>query len=250
MSEQKQKPGPTAFDRREVVSGRTVGLVIATLILFGLIALISDTFLSPYTMFVLSRQAAFFTLIAFAQAVCLVVGGMNLAVGAVGSICTVALGLCLSGLGLSGWVAVPVTLVVGSLAGLLNGLLIVKLKINSFIVTLSTMFIFMGLRSGISGGNPYAVGKGFTFIGQEGCLGVPYVFVIMLGVLGAISYLYSHTVFGRRMLATGGNPDAARLSGISNDNMIVGANVLSGVLASLAAVLYASELGSAAPETG
>ena len=82
MSEKEEKQGAGAFDRREVISGRTVGLIIATLILFGLIALISHTFLSAYTMFVLSRQVAFFTLIAFAQAVCLVVGGMNLAVGA------------------------------------------------------------------------------------------------------------------------------------------------------------------------
>ncbi len=238
------------FEKREFTSGRTIGLIMATLVLFGIIALTSDTFLRKYTMFILSRQVAFFTLIALSQAVCLVVGGMNLSVGAVGSISTVCLGLCLANMGLSGWLAVPIALLAGAAAGLINGLLIVKLKINSFIVTLSMMFIYMGLRSGISGGTPYDVGEGFTFIGQSGFLGIPYVFIIMLLVLTVMSYMYSHTVFGRRMLATGGNPDAARLSGISNDNMLIGANLLSGVIASLAAVLYASELGSAAPETG
>ena len=69
-------------------------------------------------------------------------------------------------------------------------------------------------------------------------------------VLGGVSYLYRNTVFGRRMLATGGNLDAARLSGIRTDRMIVGANALSGLFAALTAVLWASELGSAAPETG
>ncbi len=238
------------FDRRELVSGRTVGLIMATLILFGLIVLISDTFLSGYTMIVLSRRVAIVTLIAMAQAVCLVVGGMNLAVGALASISTVCLGICLARWGLSGWMAVPITLLLGMAAGLVNGLLIVKLQIHSFIVTLSMMFIYMGLRSGISGGNPYDVGTSFTVVGQGDLLGIPYVFLIAAGVLAATSYLYSHTVFGRRMLATGGNPDAARLSGINNDHMIVGANLLSGLLAALAAVLYASELGTAAPETG
>ncbi|OVE77361.1 hypothetical protein BVX99_02780 [bacterium F16] len=138
----------------------------------------------------------------------------------------------------------------GALAGLGNGIFITKLKIDSFIVTLSMMFIYMGLRSGISGGTPYKVPLSYTFIGQEGVLGIPYVFVIMILVLGAFSFLYRYTVFGRRMLATGGNLDAARLSGINNDNMIIGANVLSGLLAGLAAVLWASEMGSAAPETG
>ena len=173
MSEQEDKVAATGFERRELMSGRTMGLIIATLLLFGLLAMVSDTFLSSYTMFIISRQVAFFTLIAFAQAVCLVVGGMNLAVGAVGSVCTVCLGLCLVNLGLSGWVAVPITIAFGALAGLLNGMLIVKLKINSFIVTLSMMFIYMGLRSGISGGNPYEVGAGFTVIGQKGFMGIP-----------------------------------------------------------------------------
>jgi ribose transport system permease protein len=238
------------LDRREIVTGRTVGLIIAALVLFGGIAAISDTFLSKYTLFVLSRQVAFFAIIALAQAVCLVVGGMNLSVGAMGSICTVVLGLCLAEWGLSGWFAVPVVLLAGGMAGLLNGLLIVKLRINPFIVTLSMMFIYMGLRSGISGGQPYVVPGSFTIVGQRGVVGIPYVFLIMLVVLSAFSYVYRNTVFGRRMLATGGNPDAARLSGINNDRMIVGANALSGLLAALAAVLWASELGSAAPETG
>lgn len=238
------------LEKRTVITGRTIGLITAALILFGSIALISDTFLSSYTMFVLSRQIAFFTLIALAQAVCLVVGGMNLSVGAIGSICTVALGLSISTAGLSGWIAVPLTLLCGAAAGLANGLLIVKLRIDSFIVTLSMMFIFMGLRSGISGGQPYEVPASFGIVGQRGIMGVPFVFIVMLAVLAVFSYMYRNTVFGRRMLAAGGNPDAARLSGINNDNMILGANILSGLLAALAAVLWASELGSAAPETG
>ncbi len=239
-----------SLDQRTMITGRTMGLIMAALILFGGIALISGTFLSSYTMFVLSRQIAFFTIVALAQAVCLVVGGMNLSVGAIGSMSTVVLGICFAEAGLSGWIAVPMALLCGCVAGLANGLLIVKLRINSFIVTLSTMFVLMGLRSGISGGQPYPVPASFCTVGQQGIFGIPYVFLIMLGVLTVVSYMYRNTVFGRRMLATGGNADAARLSGINNDNMIIGANVLSGALAALAAILWASELGSAAPETG
>src|SRR4029077_3817212 len=123
-----------------------VGLAFAT-------ASVSHTFLSSYTMFVLSRQMAFSILIALAQAVCLVVGGMNMSVGAIGSMATVIMGICFQNLGLNAWLAVPVVLLFGLVAGL--SLIITKLKINSFIVTLSTMFVYMGLRSGISGGSPY-----------------------------------------------------------------------------------------------
>jgi len=245
----------SSLERRVLIPGRTWGLIVATAVLFGAIAYNSNTILKPYTIFTISRQVEQFVLIALAQAVCLVVGGMNLSVGGIGSLTTVALGLGLDNWGLPAWQAVPVALAVGSACGLVNGLLIAKLKINSFIVTISTMFIFMGLRSGISGGSPYAVPDSFTVVGRGGIGGdqgnvIPYVFLIMLAVLGAVAYMYRNTVFGRRMLATGGNEDAARLSGIRTDRMILGANVLSGLFAALAAVLYAAELGSAAPETG
>jgi len=235
---------------RELISGRTLGLIISTSVLFLGLTLLSESFLSKYTMFVISRQVAFYVLIALAQAVCLVVGGMNLSVGAIGSISTIILGLCLDNWGLPSWLAVVIALSAGAWAGLLNGLIITRLKIDSFIVTLSMMFIYMGLRSGISGGSPYKVPDSFTFIGQQSVLGIPYVFVIMLVVLAFVGYMYRNTVFGRRMLATGGNENAARLSGINTDNMILSANVLSGLFAALAAVLWASKLGSAAPETG
>lgn len=245
-------PAPLADERetREWFSGRTNGLIISFTILFCVLAIKSETFLSGYTMFVLSRQVAFYVLIALAQAVCLAVGGMNLSVGGIGGLATVVLGLCLDPWRLPSWLAVVLALGFGGLSGLLNGLLITRLRIDSFIVTLSMMFLFMGLRSGISGGQPYSVPASFTFIGQHSLLGIPDVFFIALLVLVLMSYLFRNTVFGRHLLATGGNVTAARLSGVATDRMIVWANVLSGSFAALAAVLWASQLGSAAPETG
>jgi ribose transport system permease protein len=237
-------------DRRERVSGRTLGLVISTAILFAILALLSQSFLSGYTMFVVSRQMAFYVLVALSQAFCLVVGQMSLAVGAIGSIATVVLGLGLDTWGLPAGLAVALALGVGVFAGWVNGIIITRLRIDSFIVTLSMMFIFMGLRSGISGGSPYKVPESFSFVGQKSLGGIPYIFLIVIGLLGIVGYMYRNTVFGRRMLATGGNAAAARLSGIKTNAMVVWAHVLSGAFAALAAVLWASKLGSAAPETG
>jgi len=250
-----KRPGPRspraeAGDRRERISGRTLGLIISAAILFAVLALISQSFISGYTMFVVSRQMAFYVLVALSQAFCLVVGQMNLAVGAIGSITTIVLGLGLETWGLPAWLAVILALGIGLLAGALNGLLITRLKIDSFIVTLSMMFIFMGLRSGISGGSPYKIPESFSFIGQKSLFGVPYVFLLVVLLLGLVGYMFRNTIFGRRLLATGGNAAAARLSGIATDRMVVWAHVLSGAFAALAAVLWASKLGSAAPETG
>ncbi len=229
---------------------RTDGLCLSFTALFCVLAIASTTFLSGYTMFVLSRQVAFYVLIALAQAVCLVVGGMNLSVGGIGSLATVLLGLCLERWQLSPWLAVPVALGFGCASGFANGWFITRLRIDSFVVTLSMMFLLMGLRSGISGGQPYALPESFTFVGQKALLGVPCVFWISLAVLALIALLFERTVLGRHLIATGTNADAARLAGIPTDRMIVIANVLSGFLAALAAVLWASQLGSATPETG
>jgi ribose transport system permease protein len=242
--------GATEKAFRPVMTGRALGLLIATAVLAFATASVSHTFLSSYTMFVLSRQMAFSILIALAQAVCLVVGGMNMSVGAIGSMATVIMGICFQNLGLNAWLAVPIVLLFGLIAGLINGLIITRLKINSFIVTLSTMFVYMGLRSGISGGSPYSIPDDFGFIGQESILGVSWVFVLVIFILLVAAYIFSSTIFGRQLLATGGNENAARLCGIATDRMVLWAHVISGVLAGLAAVLWTSMIGSAAPETG
>ncbi len=250
------KPEPTGTvpelgkQSRRFRGGRALGLLIGTVVLFGAIASVSDTFLSPYTMFIIARQIAFSILIALSQAVCLVVGGMNLSVGAIGSIATVILGLCFQNLGWNAWLAVPVTLLFGVVSGAINGLIITRLKINSFIVTLSMMFVYMGLRSGISGGAPYTIPADFGFIGQSAVFGVSWVFVLVCLILLATGYMFSYTVFGRQMLATGGNEHAARLCGIATDGIVFRAHMISGFLAALAAVLWASMVGSCAPETG
>lgn len=230
--------------------GRTGGLIMSTAILFTILVCASDTFFSAYTMSVLARNVAIYVLIALSQALCLVVGGMNLSVGAIGGFCTVMLGVCMEKMGLSGWVAIPLTLIIGAIAGLINGGLITRLKIDSFIVTLSMMFVFMGLASGISGGFPYKLPESFTFAGQGNWLGVPVMFVLIIVVLIAAAYLFSQTVTGRYLLATGGNLEAARLSGINTSGMIVAANTLSGLVAALVAILWASKNGSASPKTG
>src|SRR6266404_3199847 len=175
--------GATEKAFRPLMTGRALGLLIATVVLAFATASVSHTFLSSYTMFVLSRQMAFSILIALAQAVCLVVGGMNLSVGAIGSMATVILGMCFQNLGLNAWVAVHIALLFGVVAGAINGLIITRLRINSFIVTLSLMFVYMGLRSGISGGSPYIIPQDFGFIGQTAIFGVSWVFVLVCLIL-------------------------------------------------------------------
>lgn len=240
------------FGQTDWVSGRTLGLIIFAGVLAIVMALVSPSFLTAETFFSQSRYVAFYVLVAMAQAICLAIGDMNLAVGAVGSIATVAFGLLVAPdhAHLSPWIAVLLTLLIGPITGLLHGLAITRLKIDAFIVTLSTMFVYMGLRSGISGGNAYTVPQSFWWLGQSGVGWLPYMVIIVLAILCGVSILYGRTVLGRWLIATGTNQVATRFSGIDTNRMIVIAHVLSGCFAVLAAIVWASQSGNAAPQTG
>jgi len=236
---------------KELLNRRETGIVIPALVLFIIFSVFTDSFLTEYNMFNISRNLAFNVFIALGQAVVIAIGGMNLSVGAIGGLSTIVVGHLLVNAGAPGGVAVAAGLLTGLLAGFMNGIIITKLKLNAFIVTLSTSFIFTGLVYGISRGYPYTdIPKSFTYVGRKSFAGLPIVFWILILVLVALHYMYRHTVTGRRLLATGGNENAARLSGINTDRMIVTANVLSGFFASMTGVLYVSRMGSAQPATG
>ena len=239
--------------QRDWVSGRTLGLVLFAGILMIAMSLASPNFLTQETFFSQSRYIAFYVLVAMSQAVCLAVGDLNLTVGAVGSVTTVALGLLIAPdfAALPWYAAVPLAFLLGPVTGLLHGWIITRLKIDAFIVTLSMMFVYMGLRSGISGGASYTIPANFWWLGQ-GSMGawLPFMVILVAGVLWAISYMYRNTVLGRRLLATGSNTEAARLSGIDTSRMVMIAHVFSGCFAAGAAILWASWSGNAAPQTG
>ncbi|MFW6312329.1 MAG: ABC transporter permease [Spirochaetota bacterium] len=234
-----------AFQRKETpIAG-------AAVVLFVVFAISSDSFLTPFNIFNVSRNLSFNIFIALGQTFALVVGGLNLSVGAIGGLSTVTVGLMVSTLGLPSWLAVITALAVGLLAGFINGILITKLKLNSFIVTLSTTFIFTGLVYGISRGYPYTdIPEQFSYFGRQSLLFFPAVFWLMIAALIAVWYFFAKTVTGRRMLATGSNETAARLSGINTDRIIVTANVIGALWAALTGILYVSRMGTAQPATG
>lgn len=241
----------SGFGARDWVNGRTLGLITFAGLLMIVMAIVSPGFLTKLTFVSQSRYVAFYVLVALAQAVCLAAGDMNLAVGAVGSLTTVLLGLLFASAHLSAWVAVPAAFLIGPVTGYLHGWAVTRLKIDAFIVTLSMMFVYMGLRSGISGGNSYTIPSSFWWLGQGNiATWIPWMLFLVVLVLVAVSYMYQNTVLGRRLLATGSNAEAARLSGINTRRMVVTAHVLSGCFSALAAIAWASWSGNAAPETG
>lgn len=236
---------------RALLARAEVSVLIAVILLGLLFSVSSANFLSSYNIYNLSRTAALYIFIALSQASVIVVGGMNLSLGYIGGMTVVAAGHIMQNWGAGSAVAGAGGLAVGLLAGLLNGLAITKMKINSFVVTLATSFVFKGLVTGVSEGFPYTnLAPGFTTLGRGTFLGLPYMLYLAVLVLLVVWYLYKYTIIGRKLLATGGNLQAARMAAINTDATIMVANVLSGLFAALAGVCAVSMNGSAQPTTG
>jgi ribose transport system permease protein len=218
---------------------------------FVAIALVFATplFLQPSNMLNVLLTAAVVALIAAGQTYVIILAEIDLSVGAVLGFSAITTA---SVTGQFGPVAgLAAGLAVGALAGLINGVLVTKAKMPSFIATLATMSIFAGLTLQFSQGNPVKVTDGmFLALGQGNLLGIPTPIWIML-VLGVLfGYILARTRYGRELYATGDNADAARLAGISTDRVKIVAFMISGVLAATAGFILTARLGTAQPTAG
>ncbi|MCW3816003.1 ABC transporter permease [Micromonospora sp. DR5-3] len=221
-------------------------LAAAAVVGFATLAVATDfNLLTAGTMDAFLSFLAVPLVIGLAQMVVLAVGQMNLSVGVLTGFCSMATAWLMVDAALPASLAVLAALVLGALVGLVNGLLVVFTRINGFIVTLATMTILEGLRYGVHGTGTYqGYSPGLRAMGQASVLGIPVVFLLALAVAVATALFFRRTVSGRRLLASGGNPFAARLSGISNDRALVLAHTLSGLLAGVAAVIVVAAFGS------
>ena len=236
---------------KDVFASGNFGLFVAALVLFAVLSIFSDSFLTSYNMYTIGRTLSLYAFIGLSQAIVLVVGDMNLSVGAIGGLATITAGYLIDIRHFPSWLAVLAALAVGIFCGALNGVITTKFGINAFIVTLATSFIFTGINFGFTQGFSFVnIPLPFTFIGKEKVFGIPFLFIFAVLCLIILSLFIKFSIAGRRLLAVGENSEAAKFSGINIDKIKMLSHILSGFIAALAAVLYLSRMGSASPVTG
>ncbi len=141
-------------------------------------------------------------------------------------------------------------LTAGAVIGFLNGWVVARLKVNSLIVTLATMEIVRGLAFLTSGGKAVSIRvERFYTLGSGGFLGLNFPIWIMFLAFVIFGTLLNRTVFGRNVLAIGGNPEAARLAGVPVDRVRIGVFVLQGLVAAVAGIVLAARITSGQPNT-
>ncbi|MGV9309850.1 ABC transporter permease [Nonomuraea sp. NPDC003727] len=182
-------------------------------------------------------------LIGLAQMVTLSVGQLNLAVGALGGFSAALMAVLMQDHAVPAVPALLIGVAAATLGGAVNGVIVVVTRINGFIVTLATMTILIGLQYKlvrsftVDGYSPWLKDLGATAIGP-----LPLVFLLAVAVAGVLAFFYRRMAVGRRMIAFGGNPFAARLSGISESRNLILAHTLSGLLVGVAAVVSVASL--------
>jgi ribose transport system permease protein len=220
-----------------------VYLWIGFMALFGIIA--GDTFLTSTTYRVVFSEGVVTCMLALAFLVPLAAGVYDLSIGAVMSL---ALGLSVylqlhSGLPPAAGAVIAVA--VAALVGAISGFIVVRLRVNSFIATLGVSQVLFAAVLLISN-NQQLVGEfpsSWSSLGNGEVLGIPNVTLYLLGLALVLWYVLEFTRVGRYLFATGGNPEAARLSGVHSDRIIWGSLVASATIAGIAGVVYSMRSG-------
>jgi rhamnose transport system substrate-binding protein len=216
-------------------------------------AAIGTNFFTLGNGFEILRLSVEIGILAVALTPVIVGGGIDLSVGSLMGLSAVLFGMMTRDLGLPILVAAPLTLVLGALAGGLNGLLITRLRIPALIVTLGSFSLFRGLAEGLTGGvdNFTSFPQSFLFLGQGYLPGeIPAQLPVFLVVAAAFWVLLHRSTVGRSLYAIGHSPEGARYAGLPVGRWVALTYVLSGCVASLAAILYVAHLGQAKADAG
>lgn len=228
---------------------RNYGVVFAALFFFCVLALASPAFLTVRNLRNIVDQSAEIGIVASAMTLGIVSGNFDLSLGATfafaGSLAATIAARGHVGLG------VVAALMIGLVFGLINGTIVSKLRIHSFIATLATGLIIRGMAMILTGGRLIIVrNPAFTTIGQEGFLGIPYpVFILVAWVLFT-GILLARTTFGRAVYAIGGNAEAARMSGVNVDRVRILTFGLTGLSAALAGIITVSRISQGQADIG
>lgn len=233
------------------------GVIAITLLLLAYFMATEDTFRRPTTILSMLKYASVIAIAGLAVTTAMVVGGIDLSVGGVAGMAVTISAMTMVIHNQVGWVAVLAVLLAGGAVGLVNSLLIVRLRIPDMLATLAVMFVVQGLKlvfvSGQSVSSGMPLPGGGTAPGRftpeflaidNGFVGPVPVPVLILGIVTFAMWLFlTRTRWGRILYAIGANPEAVRLTGINVSRYRALAYVIAGLLAALAGLILSARIG-------
>jgi len=236
------------------VSKKELGLALLLVVIGGITAALNPLFLSGVNLLNMANLIGLFGIFAIGQGLIIITGGIDLSVGSMFALLGVIFVDLLVNFELFWPLAVLATIGVGLLLGLLHGLLVTRLKLQPFVVTLCGLLIYRGIARYYT--QDSTIGFGYagdidtvSWLASGRSFGIPHPFIIMVVVALVMAVVLHRTVFGRYLYAVGRNEEAARHSGIDTNAVITGAYVLGGTLTGLAGVLLVFYTSSVSPSS-
>ncbi len=228
------------------------GLFLAVFVFTGVL---EPNFLTGYNLQNTLRWTGLFGIISVGTAFVIITGGIDLSVGSVVGLVGVVTPMLLVGLGWPVWLTLVMVLAAVLLIGFVHGILVTRVNLQSFVVTLCGLLIYRGLARWITGDQTQGFGMAFDGLRQLAIgripvthsFGLPIPFVILLVLAVASAVLLNCTVWGRYMKALGHNEEAARFSGINTNRMVTFAYIIGAVTAGLGGLLFALDVNSVQP---
>lgn len=244
MSEKKFSPG-------KLLEVNGIGIVIVYILVIGFLGIACPNFFKVSNLMVSVRQAVYTVIVGMGMCFVISMGAIDLSVGSIVGISDMMIAvLILNGMNI--YLALVLIILMGAMIGLVNGIIVTKMRIPYFIGTLATMQILRGLVYVKTKGVPfYGVSfKEFTVFGQGYVGPVPVPVIIALLIVALTFYLFYKTKFGRYAVSIGSNEDAAKLVGISIDRIKISVFMLCGALCSIAGIILCARSEAAVPDAG
>ncbi|EHM02976.1 putative ribose ABC transporter permease protein [Acetobacteraceae bacterium AT-5844] len=236
------------------MSKKELGLGLLLIIIGGITAALNPLFLSGVNLLNMANLIGLFGVFSIGQGLIIITGGIDLSVGSMFALLGVIFIDLLVNYELAWPLALLVVLAMGLVLGLLHGLLVTRLKLQPFVVTLCGLLIYRGIARYYT--NDATMGFGYatnldtlTWLASGRSFGIPHPFIILLIVAVAMYVLLHRSVFGRYIYAVGRNEEAARHSGINTNAVIAGAYLIGGGLAGLSAVMLVFYTSSVSPSS-
>ena len=229
------------------------GVLVALVVMVAVFSLLSEYFLTAHTWGTLLTAATEIGLVALGATMLMTVGEFDLSVGSIFAFGGLTYATAATEWQLPVGVALGASILAGAMFGLLNGLVTVKTRIPSFITTLGAMLAIRGLVLVLTDGFPVSVTQPdwlMTAAGAPLMFGIKPTVFVWLVFCGLLAYTLKHHPLGNRLMATGGNEQAAFSQGIKTERLKIWCFVLSGVLAALAGVIQFFHLQSLSPTAG
>ena len=247
-----------AWWRRGVPQTQTAYVGVAFAALVVVIWILAPVFMTPRNLLNISKNFSFIALMSLGETLVIISGGIDLSVGSVCALSAVVTMMLMRFLSATAAAQLPgatialaalLALMLGALIGLVNGLLIARVRLSPFVTTLGMLSVARGMTYVLTQGRAqYPVGPdvaAFTRFANGAVLGLPTQLVYLLALAVIMALALRHLVWGRHLYAVGGNAQAAALAGVRVPRVVISVYVLSGLAAGFSGVLIAGWLGAA-----